>query len=138
MKKLLVPIIVVILIVGGGGLLFKYYNGPKITDGVICKSVDKDGKPINRTAVFSPKDTIYFSAKGKKFLAKKATVIWYKDKIARANRLKVDNNIAISGAGYFCDKLSVPEGLKPGSYAVTIYAAGNDVVETFGKFDVNK
>lgn len=136
MKKLLIPILVVILVIGGGGFAFKYYNGPKITDGVICKNVDKDGKPEDATSVFSPKDTVYFSAKGKKLLVKKARVIWYKDKIAKANRFKIQDNIDMRSSGYFAAKLSVPEGLEEGHYYVNIYAAGNDVSEVTGQFEI--
>lgn len=138
MKKLLIPILVVILIIGGGGFAFKYYNGPKIPEGVMCKNVDKDGKPTDTATVFAPKDTIYFSAKGKKLLVKKARVIWYKDKISKANRLKVEEDIPMSSAGYFSAKLSVPEGLQEGHYYVNIYAAGSDVAETTGEFEVKK
>jgi uncharacterized protein YxeA len=138
MKKLLIPIVVVIFVIGGGGLAFRYYNGPKITNATVSKNIASDGKPVDIASVFSPKDTIYFSAKGKKLLVKKARVVWYKDKIAKANRYKVQEDIAMSSSGYFSTSLSVPEGLEEGTYYVNIYADDSDVNETTGQFEIKK
>lgn len=138
MKKLLIPVLVITFIIGIGGFAYKYFNGPKISKGTVSKSIDKDGKPADTTDVFSPQDTIYFSAKGKRLLVKKARVVWYKGKIAAANRFKVENDIARSSAGYFSAKLSVPEGLEEGLYYVGIYAEDSNIIQTMAKFDVKK
>lgn len=136
MKKLLIPILVVIIIIGGGGAAYKYFTGPKITESTLTKSIDENGKPTAPATAFTPNDTIYFSAKGRKLAIKRATVVWYKGEIATSNRFKVEENIEISKAGYFSAKLSVPEGLEEGPYGVTIYNAGNHIIEAFVKFEV--
>lgn len=138
MKKILTSAIVVILLVVGAYRTFNYFNGPKIIDGVVTKSIDDNGKPLDSTTEFSPDDTIYFSAKGKKFLAKKAQVVWYKGKIATANRFLIEDDIHISEAGYFSAKLSIPEGLEEGNYSVSIYKAGHDILQTSAEFYVKK
>lgn len=138
MKKLLIPVIVTIVIIVGGGKAYKYFNGPKIIDGTISKSVDDMGKPTNITTTFSPKDTVYFSAKGKRFLVKKATVVWYKGKVATVNRFKVQEDIDMSSDRYFSANLSVPEGLQEGHYSVSIYADDSEIIQARGEFDVKK
>ena len=117
---------------------YNYYNGPKIIDAVVSKNIDAKGTPVSITTEFSPEDTVYFSAKGNRFWIKKAQVVWYKGKIATANRFLVEENVVINKAGYFTAKLSVPKGLEEGLYGVTIYSADNDVVETHIEFDVKK
>lgn len=136
MKKLLIPVLIIVLIIGGGGAAYKYFNGPKIVEIAMTKSVDDKGKPTAPTSTFTSKDTVYLSAKGKKFAIKKATVIWYKGEVSTQNRFKTEENIEISKAGYFNAKLSVPEGLEEGEYGVTIYNGGNDIIEKMVKFQV--
>lgn len=138
MKKLLIPLVIIIFIIGAGGSAYKYFFGPKISKGTVSISIDKNGKPVEKTVVFSPEDTVYFSAKGKKLLVKKARVVWYKGEITSANRYKVESDIAISSAGYFSAKLSVPEGLEEGKYYVVIYMGGKNIIETTAHFDVKK
>lgn len=138
MKKLLMAILVVGVLLVGTFYGYNYYNGPKITEGVISKNIDDKGNPIEFTTEFSPEDTVYFSAKGNRFWVKKAQVIWYKDKIATANRYLVEEVVVKNKAGYFTAKLSVPEGLEEGHYMVTIYEAGNKIRETTAEFDVKK
>ena len=115
---------------------YSYYNGPKIADGVISKSIN-GGKPAENSAEFSPEEPVYFSAKANRFWVKKAQVVWYKDSIATSNRL-VEEEVDKNEAGYFTAELSVPEGLEEGHYVVTIYEAGNDIRETHAEFEVKK
>lgn len=136
MKKLLIPVIIIVLIIGGGGAAYKYFNGPKIVEITTTKSVDDKGKPTAPTNTFTSKDTVYLSAKGKKLAIKKATVVWYKGEVSTQNRFKTEENIEITKGGYFTSKLSVPEGLEEGEYGVTIYNAGNDIIEKMVKFQV--
>lgn len=137
MKKLLIPIIVIILIIGGGGASYNYFfRGPKITDSVLTKSIDENAKPTAPTTTFTSKDTVYFSAKGKKLAIKKVTVVWYKGEVSSKNRFKVEENIEINDEGYFSAKLSLPEGLEEGHYGVTTYSAGNEIIQTISEFDV--
>lgn len=137
MKKLLIPIIVVILIIVGSGASYNYFfRGPKITDTVLTKSIDENEKPNAPTTTFTSKDTVYFSAKGKKLAIKKATVVWYKGEISTKNRFKVEENIEINSAGYFSAKLTLPEGLEEGQYGVTTFSAGSEIIQTTSEFDV--
>ena len=137
MKKLLIPVIVIILIIGGGGASYNYFfRGPKITDSVLTKSIDENAKPTAPTTTFTSKDTVYFSAKGKKMAIKKATVVWYKGKISTENRFKVEENIEINNEGYFSAKLSLPEGLEAGHYGVNTYSAGSKIIQSTIEFDV--
>lgn len=138
MKKTLISSAIVVVMLIVGYFTYNYYNGPKIVEGVVSKSIDNNGKPIGITTEFSPEDTVYFSAKGNRFWIKKAQVVWYKGKIATANRFLVEEDIVISNAGYFSTKLSVPEGLEVGHYSVNIYVAGKDIEETRTEFDVKK
>lgn len=136
MKKLLIPVLIIILIIGGGGAAYKYFFGPKIVEITMTKSVDDKGRPTKPTNTFTSKDTVYLSAKGKKFAIKKATVVWYKGEVSTQNRFKTEENIEISNAGYFNAKLSVSEGLEEGEYGVTIYNGSNDIIEKMVKFQV--
>ena len=138
MKKLLIPIIVIILIIAGGGVSYNYFSrGPKITDSVLTKSIDANGKPTATiSTTFKAKDKVCFSAKGKKFAIKKATVVWYKGEILTKNKFKVEENIVINNAGYFSAKLSLPEGLEAGRYGVTTYSEGSKIIQTTNEFDV--
>lgn len=138
MKKILISAIAVILILISFYFGFMYYNGPKIIDGVVSKNIDDKGKAIDITTEFSPEDTVYFSAKGNRFWIKKAQVVLYRDKVRTENRFLVKDDIAISKGGYFSTKLSVPEGLEEGYYAVCIYVAGKDIVETRTEFYVRR
>lgn len=130
MKKIFISTITVIFILVSAYFAYLYYNGPKIIDGVVSKSIDDSGKPVDITTEFSPEDTIYFSAKGNRFWIKKAQVVWYKGNIITANRFLVQDDIIISDAGYFSTKLSVPEDLEEGQYSVSIYVAGKNIIET--------
>ena len=137
MKKLLIPILVVILIIGGSAISYNYFfRGPKITESVLTKSIDENAKPTAPTTTFTSKDTVYFSAKGKKLAIKKATVVWYKGKISTMNRFKVEENIEINSAGYFSAKLSLPEGLEAGHYGVNTYSAGSEIIQSTCEFDI--
>lgn len=137
MKKLLTPIIIAVLIIAGSGVAYNYFlRGPKVTEVVLTKSIDENGKPTAPTTTFTSKDTVYFSAKGKKLAIKKATVVWYKGKISTENRFKVEENIEINDAGYFSAKLSLPEGLEAGHYGVNTYSAGSEIIQSTSEFDV--
>lgn len=136
MKKILIPIIIVVLLISGMGAAYKYFNGPKIVEITLTKSVDEKGRPTEPTNTFTSKDTVYLSAKGKKLAIKNATVVWYKGEVLSKNRFKEEENIEISKAGYFTAKLSVPEGLEEGQYGVTIYNAGNTIIEKIAEFQV--
>jgi hypothetical protein len=136
MKKLLIPILAGMLLIVGGGASYKYFNGPKIKDSALTKSIDDNGKATAPSTSFKPKDTVYFSAKGKKLAIKKATVVWYKGEVATKNRFKVDENIEINKSGYFSANLSAPEGLEEGQYGVTIYSAGKEIMEGTWEFEV--
>lgn len=137
MKKILISVLVVIILLIGVYRTFNYFNGPKIIKGVVAKSIDDNGKPIEFVNEFSLDDTVYFSAKGKKFLAKKAQVVWYKGKVATENRFLVEDDIDISEEGYFSAKLSL-EGLEEGLYSVSIYKTGHDILQTHVEFYVKK
>ncbi|MNI48890.1 hypothetical protein D3C81_919190 [compost metagenome] len=63
-------------------------------------------------------------------------MVWYKGEVLSKNRFKEEENIEISKAGYFTAKLSVPEGLEEGQYGVTIYNAGNTIIEKIAEFQV--
>lgn len=137
MKKLLIPIIVIILIIVGCGASYNYFfRGPKITESVLTKSIDENGKPTAPTTTFTSKDSVYFSGKGKRFAIKKVTVVWYKGEVSTKNRFKVEESIEINSSGYFSAKLSLPEGLEPGHYGVTTYSAGSEIIQTISEFDV--
>jgi len=136
LKKLIIPIILIILIIVGGGAAYKYLFGPKIIESVLTKSIDENGKPTAPTTTFTSKDTVYFSAKGKKLIINKATVVWYKGEISTKNRFKVEENIEKNGEGYFSAKLSLPEGLEEGLYGVSIYSAGSEIMQTSYEFEV--
>lgn len=136
MKKILIPVIILILLTAGGDAAYKYFFGPKIVDIAVTKSIDDKGKPTAPATTFTSKDKVYLSAKGKKFAIKKATVVWYKGEVETKNRVKVEENIEINKGGYFIANLSAPEGLEEGSYGVTIYNAGNDIIEKIVKFEV--
>lgn len=138
MKKLLISITLVITLLVAGYYGYNYYNGPKIVDGVVSKSIGPNGKPVDITTEFCTDDNVYFTAKGNRFWIKSADVVWYKDKIATENRFLVEENVAINNNGYFTVKLSVPEGLEEGHYGVNIYSAGRKIVETSVEFDVKK
>ena len=100
------------------------------------RSIDENGKPTAPTTTFTSKDTVYFSAKGKKLAIKKATVVWYKGKISKENRFKVEENIEINNAGYFSARLSLPGGLESGHYGVSTYSAGSEIIQSTSEFDV--
>lgn len=137
MKKSLIPIIVIILIIVGGVAYYNYFfRGPKITDSVLTKSIDENAKPIEPTTTFTSKDTVYFSAKGKKLAIKKATVVLYKGEALTENRVKVEEGIEINSEGYFSAKLSIPEELEEGHYSVTTYSGGSDIIQSISEFDV--
>jgi len=138
LKKNLSSTIAVILILVSAYYAYMYYNGPKIVDGVVSKSIDYNGTPVGVTTEFSPEDTVYFSAKGNRFWIKKAQVVWYKDKFKAENRFMVEEEILISDTGYFSTKLLVPKGLEEGQYFVGIYVAGRNIMETRTTFDVKK
>lgn len=138
MNKLLIAAISISLLLYGGYHGYNYINAPKIVDGVVSKNIDTKGNPVEVTTEFSAKDTVYFSSKVNRFWIKKAQVVWYKGEIATANRFLVQENVTLNEAGYFSAKLSIPEGLEAGHYGVTIYAAGNDVIETHAEFDIKK
>lgn len=138
MKKTLVSTIAVILIAISVYYAYTYYNGPKITEGLVSENIDDNEKPVGITAEFSAEDTVYFSAKANRFWIKKAQVVWYKGKVSTANRFLVEDDIVISDSGYFSTELSVPEGLEEGHYSVSIYVAGKDVIETHTEFDVKR
>lgn len=134
MKKILILVVVLLLV--GFYYGYNYYNGAKIVDGVISQNIDDKGNPVDFTTEFSPEDTIYFSAKGNRFWVKEAEVVWYQGEIATENRYLVEEGVVINDAGYFTAELSVHEGLEEGRYSVTIYHAGNDIIETDAVFEV--
>ncbi|AWE09288.1 hypothetical protein DCE79_11560 [Lysinibacillus sp. 2017] len=138
MKKILIKVVGIIVILVGVYFVYEYVTEPKIVDGVVSKNVDDKGNPVEVTAEFSPEDEIYFSAKRNRFWIKNAEVVWYKDEIATANRIYVEEKVKVNKAGYFSAKLSVPEGLEEGHYGVTIYVDGKEIMETKDEFDVKK
>ena len=138
MNKLLMAALTIVALLVGTFYGYSYYNGPKIVDGVISGNVDGKGNPIDYTNEFSPGDTVYFSGKVNRFWVKKAEVVWYKDQVATANRLFVEEDVVLNDAGYFTAKLSIPEDLEEGRYMVTIYKKGNKIRETTAEFYVKK
>ena len=136
MKKYLIPVIIAALVLTGAYKTYNYFNGPKMIEGVISRSVAESGKPLSPASQFSPEDTVYFSAKGKKFLTKKADVVWYEGKVATENRFLVEEDIDINEEGYFTAKLEVPEGLEKGRYSVSIYNADDDIIQLHREFIV--
>lgn len=136
MKKILIPVVIIILLVVGADAAYKYFFGAKIVDITVTKSIDDKGKPTAPTTTFTSKDKVYLSAKGKKFAIKKATIVWYKGEVETENRFKVEESIEINKAGYFTAELSAPEGLEAGDYGVTIFNAGNDIIEKIIKFEI--
>ena len=138
LKKVVIPILTVIVLFVGAFQGYEYITEPKIVEGVMSKSIDDKGKPVEVTATFAPEDTVYFSAKRNRFWIKKAQVVWYKGAISTKNRLFVEEKVGVNKAGYFSAKLSVPEGLEEGHYGVTIYVDGSKIIETRAEFDVEK
>ena len=138
MKKLLIAVLVSVALFYGCFYGYSYYNGAKIKDGIISKSIDSKGRPTEFANEFSPEETVYFSAKVNRFWVKKAQVVWYQGDIAIANRYLVEEDVRVNKAGYFVAKLSAPEGLKEGHYSVTIYEKGNDIRETYADFYIKK
>lgn len=133
MKKALISMLIVVVLLVGAYRTFNYFNGPKMKEGTLSQSVDENGKPMGKATEFSSDDTVYFSAKGKRFLAKKAQVVWYKGKVATENRFLVEDDIYISEEGYFSAKLSL-EGLEEGLYSVSIYKDGHDIIQLQEEF----
>ncbi|MEK3980153.1 hypothetical protein MKY37_13960 [Psychrobacillus sp. FSL K6-2836] len=138
MKKIVITILAALFLFAGVFFTYEYITDQKIVDGVVSKSIDGKGKPVDITTEFSPDDTIYFGAKANRFWIKKAEVVWYKGEIATANRLLVEEGIELNKAGYFTTELSVPEGLDEGHYSVTIYVDGKKIRETDTEFDIKK
>jgi hypothetical protein len=136
MKKVVITILVVILLSVGIFGAYEYVTEPKIVDGVMSKNIDAKGKPGETTTVFSPDDTIYFSAEANRFWINKAEVVWYKGEIETANRLFVEKEVDVNKEGYFTAKLSKPEGLEEGHYSVTIYVDGKKIRETDAEFTI--
>ena len=137
-KKMLTLILGVAIFLTGAFFAYEYATEPKITDGVVSKSIDSKGKPVDVTTTFLPEDTVYFSAKQNRFWIKKAEVIWYKGEIKKVNRIYVDEKVKVNEAGYFTAELSIPEGLEEGQYSVTIFVDGKDITETNAKFNIKK
>ena len=138
MKKIVAMVLGVAILLVGAFYGYEYVTEPKIADGVMSKNIDDKGKPVDVTTTFSPKDTVYFSAKRNRFWIKKAQVVWYKGEIATKNRFLVEEEVKLNKAGYFSAKLSVPEGFEEGHYSVTIYVDGADIRETSTEFYVKK
>ena len=137
-KKMVALVLGVAILLAGVFFGYEYVTEPKIVEGVMSKKIDDKGSPVDVTTTFSPEDTVYFSAKRNRFWIKKAQVVWYKGEIKKRNRFLVEEAVAISKAGYFSAKLSVPEGLEEGHYGVTIYVDGSKIIETSAEFDVKK
>ena len=138
LKKVVIPILTVIVLFVGAFFGYEYITEPKIAEGVMSKSIDDKGRPVEVTTTFSPEDTVYFSAKRNRFWIRKAQVVWYKGEISKKNRFLVEEKVGVNKAGYFSAKLSVPEGLEEGHYGVTIYVDGTKIIETRAEFDVEK
>ena len=138
LKKVVIPILTVIVLCVGAFFGYEYITEPKIAEGVMSKSIDDKGRPVEVTTTFSPEDTVYFSAKRNRFWIRKAQVVWYKGEISKKNRFLVEEKVGVNKAGYFSAKLSVPEGLEEGHYGVTIYVDGTKIIETRAEFDVEK
>ncbi|WP_455675090.1 hypothetical protein [Pradoshia sp.] len=138
LKKILAPILIVIVLVAGAFFGYEYVTEPKIVEGVMSKSIDDKGNPVEVTTTFSPEDTVYFSAKRNRFWIRNAQVVWYKGEISSKNRFLVEEKVGVNKAGYFSAELSVPEGLEEGHYGVTIYVDGSKIIETKAEFDVEK
>ena len=138
MKKAVIALVAVILLSVGTYFGYEYVTEPKIVDGVMSKSVDDKGEPVEVTNTFAPGDSVYFSAKRNRFWINKAQVVWYKGEIAKKNRISVEEKVTVNKAKYFSTKLTVPEGLEEGNYGVTIYVKGSKIIETKAEFYVKK
>lgn len=138
MKKAVIALVAVILLSVGTYFGYEYVTEPKIVDGVMSKSVDDKGEPVEVTNTFAPGDSVYFSAKRNRFWINKAQVVWYKGEIAKKNRISVEEKVTVNKAKYFSTKLTVPEGLEEGHYGVTIYVKGSKIIETKAEFYVKK
>lgn len=138
MKKTLISFVTFIFILVSVYFAYTYYNGPKIIEGLVSKNIDANGKPLGIINEFSPGETVCFTAKGNRFWIKKAQVVWYKGEVRTENRFLVEDDVAISKAGLFSAKLSLPEDLEEGHYSVSIYVAGKTIIETHAEFDVKR
>ena len=137
LKKIVTLILGIAILLVGAFFTYEYATERKTENGVVSKDISGKEMPVGKT-MFAPEDTVYFSAKGNQFWIKKAQIIWYKGEIDRKNRIYVEEEVKINKYGYFTSKLSAPEGLEEGHYAVTIYVDGSKSMETSAKFDVKK
>ncbi len=136
MKKIAITILSVLVLSVVLFFGYEYVTEPKITDGVLSKQLDDEGRPTMETTTFAPGDTVYFSAKRNRFWISKAQVVWYKGDITKKNRYAVEEEVDVNKAKYFSTKLTVPESLEEGHYGVTIYVKGSKIIETKASFDV--
>lgn len=150
MKRLLFALIPVLLLALAGGA-FYYSRLPAFGEAVLCKFVDADGNPGEKlesavsdkgkiTYYVLPNDTtVYVSVKVTNLFTKKAMMRWYKGEPDESTRIKVDDNVAVSKAGYVSSKLTIPDGFAEGKYTVLIYKAdGKEISENRLVFEVKK
>lgn len=129
----------ILIIIGVGLVIFfgyEYATEPKMVDGVLSKDIDEKGKPVEVTKVFTPEDSIYFSAKQNRFWIDEARIIWYKGDFEQENRILVQENVKVNDAKYFSAKLTIPEGLEEGSYGVIIYVQDKEIMEEKATFEL--
>lgn len=138
MKKELKILLIIIAVGLGIFLAYEYATEPKIVGGVLSKSIDDKGRPVEVTSSFSQGDSIYFSAKRNRFWIKEAQIVWYKGEIETENRFLVEEEVEVNDSKYFSSELTVPEGLEEGQYGVTIYVQGKEVIEEKISFEVEK
>ncbi|AWE09287.1 hypothetical protein DCE79_11555 [Lysinibacillus sp. 2017] len=136
-KRVVLLLVGIVILSVGTTNLYGYVTERKILNGVVSKDLSDKGMPVGMT-MFTPEDTVYFTAKGNQFWIKKAEIVWYKGEIDRKNRIHVEKNVALNKEGYFTAKLPAPEGLEEGHYGVTIYVEGSDFMQTRAEFDVIK
>ena len=56
--------------------LYGYINERKIVNGVVSRELSGKGMPVGMT-MFAPEDTVYFTAKGNKFLFLLYKLFWH-------------------------------------------------------------
>lgn len=150
MRKLLFALIPVLLLALAGGAYY-YSIQPAIGEAVLCKSVEADGKPGERlesvvsdggkiTYFVSPEDTtVYVSVEVKNLFTKKVMMRWYKGAPDKSTRIKEDNSVSVSKAGYASSMLAIPEGFGEDKYTVIIYKAdGKEISEKELVFEVKR
>ena len=58
MKKMVTLILGIAILLVGAFFGYEYATEPKIVDGVVSKTIDGKGKPVDVMTSFSPEDTV--------------------------------------------------------------------------------